>query len=1428
MRKKIGIIISLAAMVILFVSQKQNVSAAPITISEDVMHTHDGDSVSGGDCYEEVLCGGEITPYTVTATCGATLTQAPYVSGDKVIFNCSSCGQYSWGYNENYYNAYWKNYRTCQDSTTKTKYKCKVCATNYAGVGICGKIVGYSLICDTDTNSPHCTLKLGVSTGDWTNQNVVLTPYVSDGDTNTLMFSAGGAEWSFIADGESHTISSVPAEVTTASGKITISSSGSLSTNINGTYTVRYKGFDSLTGVYSPDRITYTVSNYDNVNPSVSVSQNKTDYVNTDVILTVSASDSGSGLPENAYSYDLGSSWVNENTYTVSANGIYAVWVRDRAGNVTKVTHEVTNIDKIAPTIHEVRYSEVNYTNQNITVSIYAGDTISGMASKAYSFNEGASWVSSNEIEIGSNGTYNIWVKDKAGNIRKSSYTVSNIDKDAPSIESVTCSETNYTNQDVVVTILATDAYSGLHTNPYSYDGGVSWGTSNKYTVSENGTYEIRVRDKAGNIKGYSLQIVNIDKVAPVVEAVASETEYTNQDVTISVDASDDYSGLQTAAYSYDRGVTWISENTYVVSANGTYTVWVRDKAGNITKKSVTIENIDKIAPVVTGLDFSSTSPCNTSVTVTVNATDELSGVSGYSFNGEAYKEQFIFTASTNGTYTYSVKDKAGNITTGSYVIDYIDKELPVIHSVTPDTTDMVNRDVIITVTAEDVVTNGYTKNKSISIAAEGLTRESDNVFVASANGTYTIVVTDYVGNVTTKSIKITNIDKIAPLVETEVDKTEYTRDDIIVTVMASDDYSGLHTKAYSYDMMQTWENINTHAYSDNGSHKIYVRDKAGNITEVTREFNNIDREAPSFTIQAERVNGVAVVTVTAQDYKAGLHDAPYSYDDGVTWTADNTHEYTANGTYPIQIRDALGNVAEVLYDVTVVDVNPPVLSVVYDDSVTNGNVIIKVSASDDESGMNPLPFSYDNEATWVTDTEYTITENGTYNIKARDIAGNIAVKTLVITCIDREAPQIDNIEYSTTQKTGSDVIVTIHASDNAGSLPLYPYSYDEGITWDLSNQYTVSENGTYPVWVRDKAGNIATDQIIVTNIRKSTLVLNGITPDRTEWTNGTVTLTVHVNSSCMEDLGTNPYSWNNGGYGPSNSITVNKNGLYTVSVKDMYGNVKEASYQVNNIDTGYPALSVIKQNTYRNGEFNIILSAADTDSGIAEYGYSFDNGATWGTNNSNTVNEAGVYVVAVRDVAGNVTQGSITLTPEMFEIYIDGSVTDGIEAPREEIIIVDEVKYIEVDNIEIGEPENINNSYELKVDLPVSDDEDTSVKPDTEKQRPALFTREAAATVGVGSSVTMAIAFTGFWLFSSASLYAVDGDKSKLIRKVRVQKKKGKYYVRISGKLLEKDAPEYKLVFKDFLYKKKRGKELTIELPTETLTKIIDKEVFF
>ena len=82
--------------------------------------------------------------------------------------------------------------------------------------------------------------------------------------------------------------------------------------------------------------------------------------------------------------------------------------------------------------------------------------------------------------------------------------------------------------------------------------------------------------------------------------------------------------------------------------------------------------------------------------------------------------------------------------------------------------------------------------------------------------------------------------------------------------------------------------------------------------------------------------------------------------------------------------------------------------------------------------------------------------------------------------------------------------------------------------------------------------------------------------------------------------------------------------------------------------------------------------------------------------------------------------------------------------------------------------------------------------------------------------------------MFSSASLYAVDGDKSKLIRKVRVQKKKGKYYVRISGKLLEKDAPEYKLVFKDLLYKKKRGKELTIELPTETLTKIVDKEVFF
>ena len=76
---------------------------------------------------------------------------------------------------------------------------------------------------------------------------------------------------------------------------------------------------------------------------------------------------------------------------------------------------------------------------------------------------------------------------------------------------------------------------------------------------------------------------------------------------------------------------------------------------------------------------------------------------------------------------------------------------------------------------------------------------------------------------------------------------------------------------------------------------------------------------------------------------------------------------------------------------------------------------------------------------------------------------------------LDDTAPTINNLSQE-----GSKIIV--EATDNEGGcgLPSRPYSRD-GRNWQSTNEISVTEDGTYTVYVKDKLGNIASSTINVT-----------------------------------------------------------------------------------------------------------------------------------------------------------------------------------------------------------------------------------------------------------------------------------------------------------------------------------------------------------
>ena len=127
----------------------------------------------------------------------------------------------------------------------------------------------------------------------------------------------------------------------------------------------------------------------------------------------------------------------------------------------------------------------------------------------------------------------------------------------------------------------------------------------------------------------------------------------------------------------------------------------------------------------------------------------------------------------------------------------------------------------------------------------------------------------------------------------------------------------------------------------------------------------------------------------------------------------------------------------------------------------------------------------------------FTATANGTYSVYAEDQAGNSAVATIDISNLISESPQI-GLSYSPTRASRS-VTVTVTADVQGGansvtSMNWLPGSHvaadfaDGTLGTDIlaEQQFTVTVNGNYTVYVKDAVGHEAVAEITISNIRRS------------------------------------------------------------------------------------------------------------------------------------------------------------------------------------------------------------------------------------------------------------------------------------------------------------------------------------------------------
>lgn len=104
-----------------------------------------------------------------------------------------------------------------------------------------------------------------------------------------------------------------------------------------------------------------------------------------------------------------------------------------------------------------------------------------------------------------------------------------------------------------------------------------------------------------------------------------------------------------------------------------------------------------------------------------------------------------------------------------------------------------------------------------------------------------------------------------------------------------------------------------------NGSYIVTVRDKLGNIKDLTININNVDNTAPKIlAISMSSERDYTVLKVNAIDDESGLDNYSYSYNKGETWTNEAIYNVYQSGEYEVYVKDKVGNVAMLKADVTV------------------------------------------------------------------------------------------------------------------------------------------------------------------------------------------------------------------------------------------------------------------------------------------------------------------------------------------------------------------------------------------------------------------------------------------------------------------------------------------------------------------------------
>ena len=382
-------------------------------------------------------------------------------------------------------------------------------------------------------------------------------------------------------------------------------------------------------------------------------------------------------------------------------------------------------------------------------------------------------------------------IKDPS-NVSIITISIKNIDTIPPKVRSIEYSETEMTNQDVVVTVKFDedeDEYMDFQAPWIALD---PYGMVQQRTFERNVDYIETFRDLAGNETTAHIKIDNIDKDPPELEIVKTPTNPTMGNVTVTINSNEimqDVDGWKMASNKMSMTKTY-TENT-------SETIAVKDVLGNTVNPLIEITNIDRIAPVCT-VEYSTTELTNKDIIATITADEYIVAAAGWELQTDG--KTLTKTFKESSTENVKITDLAGNSSMCLVSVTNVDQK-PIESDVTYSNKLVTNQEVTAQITTNKpvkITNNSF--NWNISADRKVLTKKYNE------NSLETLKLEDDYGNTTDVKVELNNFDYTGPTIV--VSRSQNINNKVYLTLSAMDVdtvmTSGVDTSTMMYSLQSS------------------------------------------------------------------------------------------------------------------------------------------------------------------------------------------------------------------------------------------------------------------------------------------------------------------------------------------------------------------------------------------------------------------------------------------------------------------------------------------------------------------------------------------------------------------------------------------------------------------------------------------------